>query len=138
MLALQGNITPADMLRIQLDDRAVFLARWRTLLLSVLDGEALRDQPRRVEFRRLIEGWNARASVDSVGYRLVRAYHDRTQQAVWDMLLAGLRLPAEQDAGPPAQFEAAFLSAAHTEAEIDQTVAAADEAIARGLASSEA
>ncbi len=105
LLALQGNITPADMLRIQLDDHAVFLARWRTLLLSVLDSEALRDQPRRVEFRRLIEGWNARASVDSVGYRLVRAYHDRTQQAVWDMLLAGLGLEAEQDAPPPAQFE---------------------------------
>ena len=105
LLALQGNITPADMLRIQLDDRAVFLARWRTLLLSVLDDEALRDHPRRADFRRLIQGWNARASVDSVGYRLVRAYHERTRQAVWDMLLAGLGLEAEQGAAPPAQFE---------------------------------
>lgn len=105
LLALQGNVTPADMLRIQLDDRAVFLARWRTLLLGVLDTEALRDHPRRAQLRQLIASWNARASVDSVGYRLVRAYHDRTQQAVWDMLLAGLHLPAEQDAAPPAQFE---------------------------------
>ena len=105
LLALQGNITPADMLRIQLDDRAVFLARWRTLLLSVLDEEALHDHPRRAELRQLIEGWNARASVDSVGYRLVRAYHERTRQAVWDMLLAGLGLEAEQGAAPPAQFE---------------------------------
>ncbi len=38
---------------------------------------------------------------------------------------------------PPEQFEAAFLSAAHTEAEVDQTVAAADEAIARCLAAAE-
>ena len=105
LLALQGNVTPADMLRIQLDDRAVFLARWRTLLLSVLDEEALHDHPRRAQFRQLIEGWNARASVDSVGYRLVRAYHERTRQAVWDMLLAGLGLEAEQGAAPPAQFE---------------------------------
>ncbi|TLY76917.1 MAG: penicillin acylase family protein [Gammaproteobacteria bacterium] len=105
LLALQANITPADMLRIQLDDRAVFLARWRTLLLSVLDTDALRDHPRRADFRRLIQGWNARASVDSVGYRLVRAYHERTRQAVWDMLLAGLGLEAEQGAAPPAQFE---------------------------------
>ena len=105
LLALQGQVTPADMLRIQLDDRAVFLARWRTLLLEVLDTEALRDHPRRAQVRQLIASWNARASVDSVGYRLVRAYHDRTQQAVWDMLLAGLHLPAEQDAAPPAQFE---------------------------------
>jgi penicillin amidase len=105
LLALQGNITPADMLRIQLDDRAVFLARWRTLLLRVLDEEALHDHPRRADFRQLVEGWNARASVDSVGYRLVRAYHERTQQAVWDMLLDGLGLAAEQDVPPPAQFE---------------------------------
>src|SRR5436853_7049458 len=93
------------MLRIQLDDRAVFLTRWRTLLLSVLDEEALHDHPRRAELRQLIEGWNARASVDSVGYRLVRTYHERTRQAVWDMLLAGLGLEAEQGAAPPAQFE---------------------------------
>jgi penicillin G amidase len=105
LLALQGNLTPADMLRIQLDDRAVFLARWRTLLLGVLDSDALRDHPRRAEARRLIASWDARASVESVGYRLVRAYHDRTQQAVWDMMLAGLRLAAEQGTAPPGQFE---------------------------------
>src|SRR5438270_610874 len=105
LLALQGNLTPPAMLRIQLDDRAVFLARWRTLLLSLLDEEALHDHPRRAQFRQLIEGWNARASVDSVGYRLVRAYHERTRQAVWDMLLAGLGREAEQGAAPPAQFE---------------------------------
>src|SRR4029077_2366319 len=58
LLALQGNITPADMLRIQLDDRAVFLARWRTLLLGVLDTEALRDHPRRAQLRQLIASWN--------------------------------------------------------------------------------
>jgi len=105
LLALNGNVTPADMLRIQLDDRALFLARWRTLLLGLLDAQALRDQPRRAEFRRLVESWDATASVDSVGYRLVRAYHDRAQQAVWDMLLGALRLPADEDAAPPAQFE---------------------------------
>ena len=105
LLALQGSVTPADMLRIQLDDRAVFLARWRTLLLRVLDEEALHDHPRRADFRQLVEGWNARASVDSVGYRLVRAYRERTQQAVWDMLLDGLGLAAERDVPPPAQFE---------------------------------
>jgi penicillin amidase len=105
LLALNGNVTPVDMLRIQLDDRALFLARWRTLLLGLLDAQALRDQPRRAEFRRLVESWDATASVDSVGYRLVRAYHDRAQQAVWDMLLGALHLPADEDAAPPAQFE---------------------------------
>jgi len=105
LLALRGNMTPADMLGVQLDDRALFLSRWRTLLLGVLDAESQRDHPRRAEFRQLVEDWDARAGVDSVGYRLVRAYHDRTQQAVWNMILAGLRLPAEEGSAPPAQFE---------------------------------
>ena len=105
LLGLAGNATPADMLRIQLDDRAVFLSRWRTLLLALLDADSLRGQPQRAEFRQLVEHWNAAASVDAVGYRLVRAYHDRTQQAVWQMLLGALRIQADDDA-PPEQFEA--------------------------------
>jgi penicillin G amidase len=104
LLALHGKVTPADMLRIQLDDRAAFLERWRTLLLSLLDADSLRGHPQRTEFRSLIEHWKAEASVDSVGYRLVRAYHDRTQQTVWQMLLGALELHDEHE-GPPEQFE---------------------------------
>ncbi len=105
LLSLPAPITPAGMLRTQLDDSAVFLARWRELLLRVLDTEALRARPQRAEFRRLIAAWNARASVDSVGYRLVRAYHDQTQQAVWAMILGALRLAVVEERAPPAQFE---------------------------------
>jgi penicillin G amidase len=105
LLALSGPVAPADMLRIQLDDRAPFLARWRTLLLTLLDADSLRGHPRRAEFRQLVADWNARASVDAVGYRLVRAFHDRTQQAVWDMLLTALRVPPDDGAWPPSQFE---------------------------------
>jgi penicillin amidase len=112
LLTLQGPATPADMLRIQLDDRALFLSRWRELLLQLIDADGARDQPNRAEFKRLLINWNARASVDSVGYRLVRAFHDRTQQAVWTMLVSTLNIPTEDssiaDAGfsvPPMQFE---------------------------------
>ena len=105
LMALTPPVTPADMLRIQLDDRALFLARWRTLLLSLLDAKALEGHPQRAEFRQLIEHWNAQASVDSVGYRLVRAYHDRTEQAVWDMLLAALNISSEWGNWVPAQLE---------------------------------
>lgn len=65
------SATEDDMLSIQLDDRALFLARWQALLLKVLTDEALEGRPRRIEARRFIEDWGARASVDSVGYRLV-------------------------------------------------------------------
>src|SRR5438105_7312433 len=54
-------MTPADMLGIQLDDRALFLSRWRTLLLGVLDPETVLEHPGRAEFRRLVEDWDARA-----------------------------------------------------------------------------
>lgn len=105
LLALPGNLRPADMLRVQLDDRALFLTRWRELLLHLIDEQSARGHPQRAEFRRLVEAWDARAGVDSVGYRLVRTFRDRTQDAVWKMVLTALAVPPESDVGPPLQFE---------------------------------
>lgn len=105
LMSLPGPATPADMLHIQLDDRALFLARWQRLLLSLLDEASLAAHAQRAEFRRLVAAWNARASIDSVGYRLVRAFHDRTQQALWYALLDALQVPPDDEIGAPAQFE---------------------------------
>jgi penicillin amidase len=80
-----------DMLRVQLDDRAVFLERWRDLLLETLAPEASADDPRRAEARRHVEAWGDHASVDSVGYRLVRAFRLRVARAALDPLLAPCR-----------------------------------------------
>jgi penicillin amidase len=81
--------TPADFLAIQLDDRALFLERWRDLLLELLTPEALAADPRRKEFRRLIEqNWNGHADTDSVGYRLVRAYRLFLAEQVFDAITA--------------------------------------------------
>ncbi|MBS0364493.1 MAG: penicillin acylase family protein [Proteobacteria bacterium] len=104
LAGLRGPATPADMLRIQLDDRAVFLARWQALLLGLLDRAALAGHPQRGAFRDLVAHWNGRASVDSVGYRLVRAFHEHSAQAAWEMLLAGAGLDP-QGRLRPAQFE---------------------------------
>ena len=109
LFAIEGRATPLDMLKVQLDDRAVFLERWRELLLQLIDSGtpdagASRADSRRLEFRRLIAQWNARATVDSVGYRLVREYRDRTERAVWQMILGALGIDAA-GARPPAQFE---------------------------------
>ena len=60
---------------VALDDRALFMGRWRERALRALDPRALAGQPQRAEFRRLLEiSWDGRASVDSVGYRLARNY----------------------------------------------------------------
>ena len=103
LAALPGAATPADMLRVQLDDRAVFLARWRTFILELLDAAALHDHPQRVQFRRWVADWNARASIDSVGYRLVRQYRDQTEHTVWQIILRGLGM--KKDAPAPDHFE---------------------------------
>jgi len=88
--ALRGLESPtvADMLALQLDDRALFLERWRALLLATLSEEAIAEHPRRAELRREVERWEARATIASSGYRLVRefrrAVHDRAIGALAD------------------------------------------------------
>lgn len=83
--------TPRDMLALQLDDRALFLARWRELLLRTLTPEALGADPRRREYRRLIEAWEGRAAVDAVGYRLVREVRSRLLREVFVPLTAACK-----------------------------------------------
>lgn len=91
LLAIE-KATPLDMLRVQLDDRAVFLERWRTLALETLDDEALAVVPSRAEGRELAERtWTGRASVDSVAYRLVRAFRLEVAERVFEPLLAACR-----------------------------------------------
>lgn len=98
--------TPVDMLQIQLDDRARFLDRWQRLLLRLITPEAAAADPRRAEFRRYVAGWGGHASVDSVGYRLVRLFHERLRSRVLGALLAPVRAKYP-DFEPPAlsQFE---------------------------------
>ena len=83
--------TPADMLRIQLDDRALFHQRWRELLLAVLSPAATEGRPRRAELRRLVEEWGGRAATGSAGFRLVRAWRQFLAQAVFEALTAPCR-----------------------------------------------
>lgn len=76
-----------SMLQLQLDDRAIFLERWRTLLLDTLTPEAIEAHPRRAELRRVIEtNWSGRASTDSAAFRLVRAF----RLTLGDQLLSAL------------------------------------------------
>lgn len=106
LLGLAHPATEADMLSIQLDARALFLARWRDLLLTLLDESAMGDAPRRREFRELVSGWTPQATPDAVGYLLVRAYRGNTLDALWRGLTASL-LGEKFSARRPSQFEAA-------------------------------
>ena len=105
LMALQGSITPAEMLKIQLDDRAVFLTRWKYFLLDLIDPAAVKDHPRRADFRKQLESWDGRADTGSVSYRLVRGYHNQVQEAIWKMIMQALQVPPEDSKFIPPQFE---------------------------------
>lgn len=90
-LFAKDEFTPDDMLAIQYDDRALFLSRWRDLLLDVLDANAVAANPALAEYRDLAEGWIPRAVPDSIGYRLVRAFRLEVEQRVFNALMAPVR-----------------------------------------------
>jgi penicillin amidase len=75
-----------DMLRIQLDDKAVFLERWQKLLLDTLTDEAIKADPRRAELRQQVENWGGKASTDSVGFRAVRTFRRKLLAQLGDVL----------------------------------------------------
>ena len=90
-LFAKETFTPEDMLAIQYDDRAVFLSRWRDLLLDVLDADTVAANPALAEYRALAEDWIPRAAPESVGYRLVRAFRLEVEQRVFHALMAPAR-----------------------------------------------
>jgi penicillin amidase len=106
LLAL-SRASAKDMVKIQVDDRALFLMRWRDLVLEVLDDRALRDQPLRAEARTLIEDWTGRAMAEDVGYRIVRTLRLQIRKDVFESLIAPVRAKfPDTKFLPSAQFEA--------------------------------
>ena len=88
-LRARAAFVPADMLEIQLDDRALMLERWKDLMLRELDrapASALN-----AAMKEALAGWNGRASIDSVGYRLVRAWRNEVVDSVLDGFSAAVR-----------------------------------------------
>ncbi len=83
-----GPVAPADLLSIQLDDRAIFLEPWRALLVDLLDDAAVAGKPERAELRRQLGDWSGHASVGSVAYRAVRAFRLTAASEVLKPLVA--------------------------------------------------
>jgi penicillin amidase len=77
-----------DMLAVQLDDRALFLERWRTLLLELLGTDAVARDARRREARRLVDAWGAHAAIASPGYRIVRQFRVQVSRDALTPLVA--------------------------------------------------
>jgi len=87
----QKAVTPRDMLAIQLDDRALFLARWRDLLLQVLSPASVQGNKDRQVARQQVQGWSGHAAVDDPGYLIVRNFRRAVLTATFDALVAPAR-----------------------------------------------
>ena len=88
-LRARKTFTPADMLAIQLDDRALLLQRWNDLMKRELERaprSALHDA-----LRKALDGWKGHASIDSVAYRIVRTWRDEVTDTVLDGFAAAVR-----------------------------------------------
>jgi len=79
-LAAIEAATPADLLAIQTDDRADYLANWQPLALAALQRAGLGQAAA------LVSAWSGRAAVDDAGYRLVRQFERRVADRAFAML----------------------------------------------------
>ncbi|MBB5208249.1 penicillin acylase family protein [Chiayiivirga flava] len=103
-LQATARVTEADLLALQLDDRALFLERWWQLLRDTVAGS---DDP---ALRRLADAsrtWEGRAAPAAVSYRLARGFRTHVVDAVAAGYLAPAKARLGEDFIPPplAQFE---------------------------------
>ena len=81
-----------DLLAVQLDDRAVFMAQWRDLVLEVLRRRPpAGDGPRQRFLQVVRDAWTGRAEVESVAYRLVREFSSSCVDGIYRWLTAPCR-----------------------------------------------
>jgi penicillin amidase len=85
------SVDEESMLRIQRDDRALFLSRWHALFLEVLHSGKMTDHPRLAVVRAALKCWNGRASADSVAYRLLRQFRDAVECLVFEPFISIVR-----------------------------------------------
>ncbi|MFZ2509240.1 MAG: penicillin acylase family protein, partial [Steroidobacteraceae bacterium] len=81
-LASLQRANPADLLAIQLDDRADYLAEWQPIALNAL------SQAGATEAQALVAAWSGHAAIDDPGYRLVREFEAGVTNRAYDMLTA--------------------------------------------------
>lgn len=84
-LAQTDRATLADLLAIQTDDRADYVAHWQPLLHAAL------TRAGETEAASLVAGWSGRAAVDDAGYRLLREFERRVADRAFTMLTVEAR-----------------------------------------------
>jgi penicillin amidase len=92
--------TPLSSLAIQLDDRASFLERWRSLMSHAIDRERARGGRDQDAAHQILARWSGHAVPGDAAYRLVNAFRRQVEARAFYMLIAPARRLA-----PDFQFE---------------------------------
>ena len=88
-LMAKERFSASDMLDIQLDASATFLARWRQLILDTLTPAVTSGNAARARFRDLVErDWTGEASPSSAAYRFTRMFREQVSERVMTFVLA--------------------------------------------------
>ncbi len=80
--------TPADLLKVQLDDRALFLTPWHELLMQTLSPEVVAGKSARAGLRTFAEKWEGRASVDSISYPIAKQFRLAVRARIFQPIFA--------------------------------------------------
>ncbi|MEN4904345.1 penicillin acylase family protein [Luteimonas sp. TWI1437] len=92
-LDARARLAERDLLAIQLDDRALLLSHWHALLAQAADAAGA-DATALHALADAAADWRGHAAVDSVGYRIVRAWRLAVHARIADGLLAPARATA--------------------------------------------
>jgi penicillin amidase len=81
-LAALESASTADLLKIQLDDRADYAARWQPVCLRALERAGKR------EAASLVAAWTGHAAIGDAGYRIVRGFERKVAARAFRMIAA--------------------------------------------------
>ena len=84
-------VTPATSLKVQLDDRSLFLERWRDLLREFVERRSAAGDHRHDDVRSVLDTWSGHAAPADAAYRLVHAFRAQLQARVYFMLIGPAR-----------------------------------------------
>jgi penicillin amidase len=87
--------TPAASLAVQLDDRPLFLDRWRSLMSDVIERTRASGDHAHDAARAVLATWSGHAAAGDAAYRLVHVFRAQVEARAFFMLVAPARRQAK-------------------------------------------
>lgn len=91
LLEARRPFAPLSSLAIQLDDRALFLERWRSLMSEVVERARRAGDRSQDAARDVLARWSSHASPGDPAFRLVHAFRQQVEARAFYMLVAPAR-----------------------------------------------